>query len=305
MKLTVTLANTSVDIRFDNGAHEAEPFCRYYFNGFTGKTPSSANGANVRVRLTDRLPPMRPIPSPPRRAVYERLLTASEVGACLERLPMTEVAHAADRDIIGAQCLSGLLLYDPVSSCGEILLDKERSGCFRPLHRLLWMYMAQVLSNRNSCFVHCAALETDGKGDLFWGDSGAGKSTLASTVAKAAVLSDDSPVLVFRNGAGFVGASPFHQLERGMANEEGSTDRLVGIGGFYFLVQDCRTFLERLPERLAVARIVQRHVHFFAYLSADAKKRIFNAVFQTCSAVPCFTLHFALGDDVWQEIKKV
>ena len=125
---------------------------------------------------------------------FEQQLIGREVFAWLSRSPDYEEDLPENEYTIASSCLDGLLLFDPDTAAGHIYLLNEGPECFRPLHRLLWMYLAQVLGERKACFMHSAALVKDRKGYLFLGDSGAGKSSLTKISDGAVVLSDDSPI---------------------------------------------------------------------------------------------------------------
>ena len=230
---------------------------------------------------------------------FEQQLISKEVFAWLSRSPDYQEDFPENEATIASSCLDGLLLFDPDTAAGRIYLLNEGIACFRPLHRLLWMYLAQVLGEKKACFMHGAALVKGRKGYLFLGDSGAGKSSLSKISDGAVVLSDDSPILSRRNGDYQVFSSPYHQMDPSEGLDKEAIGRSARLEGLYFLFKDERLYLDGVSRKEAVSMILKRHILFFPYLSGRAKSALFDLIIEMCHRVPIRNLHFCLDQDVW------
>ena len=71
------------------------------------------------------------------------------------------------------------------------------------------------------------------------------------------------------------------------------------VKGLYFLVKDNRVFLANISKKEAFSMILKRYIHFFPYLSAQAKSAIFDLFFEACDRLPIYKLHFGRDQDVW------
>jgi hypothetical protein len=294
--MTLNLAGIHMTISFLDQAEKAIPLCQYYFQDFL--SPPKRAAAQVKVSNLGNIHGEIPFRSSIGFPVFEQRLPAREVVAWLSHIPEYEEDFAVNEDTICAFCQDGLLLFDPNTAAGRIFLLDPGPTCFRPLYRLFWMYFAQVLGEKNCCFVHCAALARNQLGYLFWGDSGAGKSTVVNLCSEGTVFSDDSPIFLKENGNYFVYPSPFHQLEpKKDLGKEGWTHG-AKINGFYFLMKDEQVFLENISTRRAFAMILQRHIHFFPYLTAKARSNLFDVFLDACKTIPTYYLHFDRNLDV-------
>jgi len=304
MLLTARLAGRTIALRFSARAAAAMPFCRFYLKEFIAPEPARTD-IGIRIDVLDRPKGDFAFGSLLRETLFEHLVPAGPVADWLGRRPEMEADFPIGETTVCALCLDGLLLFDPKSSAGQILLLNPGPKCYRPLHRLLWMYFAQVLGEQALCFVHCAAVSRKGKGYLFWGDSGAGKSTLARTSDGGVVLSDDSPIFFRKDGEFRVCPSPFHQLDLLGGLEESAIDVESKVEGFYFLVKDNRLYRKDVARRHAFAVILQKYIHFFPYLSAGARAALFNLFFEATRKIPSYDLHFALNQNIWEVIDAV
>lgn len=297
MNLTIAIADTSVKITFPGQAERAVPLCRDYFRGFL--RPGEIADAEIEISILKNANDHPPIQRESGNVHFEKRLNSRDVFSWLSQFPEYERDFPEHETTIASSCLDSLLLFDPHTAAGRIYLLKWGPECFRPLHRLLWMYLAQVLGEKRSCFIHCAALVQDGKGYLFLGDSGAGKSSLAKVSDQAIVLSDDSPVLSKQNGDYVVFSSPFHQMNPLM----GWNKEVIGLSaiveGLYFLAKDDRLYLHGISRKKAVSMILKRYILFFPYISARAKSALFDLILKLCHRFPIYNLHFCLEQDVW------
>jgi hypothetical protein len=304
MLLTTRLAGRTIALRFSTRAAAAMPFCRFYLKEFIAPEPVRAD-IGIRIDVLDRPNGDFPFGSLLRETLFEGLVPAEPVSDWLGKRPEMGADFPIGEATVCALCLEGLLLFDPKSSAGQILLLNPGPGCYRPLHRLLWMYFAQVLGEQEICFVHSAAVFRKRKGYLFLGDSGAGKSTLAKKINGGIVLSDDSPIFFREDGEYRVCSSPFHQLDLLGGLGENAIDVAAKVEGFYFLVKDSQLYRKTVARRHAFAIILQKYIHFFPYLSAGARAGLFDLFFEATRRIPSYDLHFALNQDIWEVIDAV
>jgi hypothetical protein len=292
MELTVNLAGTNVTISFLGQAKKAAPWCNHLFRGFV--QPGKSEGSQIDVSILKKTNGRFPVRSTARNPVFEQLLPTEDVAAWLREVPGYTEDFPLSEKTISSFCLDGLLLFSPDTAAGRMYLLKQGPGCFQPLYRLLWMYFAQVLGEKRGCFVHAAALVKDEAGYLFLGDSGAGKSTFVKLCPEYRVLSDDGPIITNRDGECQVYPSPYHQMdfERGLEDEV--LQMSARIRGLYFLIKDARPFLERVSKKEAFSMILKRHIHFFPYLSAQAKSALFDLFFKVCYELPTYYFRFSM-----------
>jgi hypothetical protein len=64
------------------------------------------------------------------------------------------------------------------------------------------------------------------------------------------------------------------------------------VKGLYFLIQDNRVYLENVSKKMAISMIINRHIHFFLYLSTRARSSIFNIICEACDKLSTYNLHF-------------
>lgn len=300
MKLAIGMAETMIGINLLGEAEGAEPLLRDHFKDYLCPERESDGELTISVlNYPDKTPPL--IRLGPKRVIEQRLSTP-DVAAWLEKIPGQTHDFPITAGTIASSFLSGLLLFNPDSSNGCLLL-KDGKGRHWPLYRLCWMYLAQVLGERKGCFVHSAALVRNGKGYLFIGRSGAGKTTLARRFGGSMVFSDDSPVLREQNGDFWVSPSPYSQTDS-LQEAGGDLTRLnARVEGFYFLLQDeRRTYLESVAKREALAQIMNRHILFIPYLSTRARADLFHLFFDACDRIPPYNLHVCLDQGIWGAI---
>ncbi len=301
MKLTIGIADTIIAINLLGEAGKIRALCREYFKDFL--SPGKKADAEIKVVILKGHNKNSPVKKKDRTRIFEQKLSTKDVIEWLNELPGQIDDFKVTETTISSLCMDGLLLFNPESSDGCIYLLKDGPGCFQPIYRLFWMYLAQVLGERKGCFVHSAALVRGEKGYIFLGESGAGKSSLARMCGGTDVFSDDSPVLCERDGDYLVFPSPFHQL----GPSEDLNKDVIGLNamveGFYFLSKDNRTYLESVSKKEALSLIMNRHILFFQYLSARAKSHLFELFFNACDKIPYYNLHFCLDDkDIWEQL---
>ena len=301
MEQAIHIADIAVKMTFLDQAKRAIPLCREYFRGFL--RPPEIVDAEIRVSILKNTNGSFLTSEKGGDSHFEQRLISRDVFAWLSRSPDYQEDFPENETTIASSCLDGLLLFDPDTAAGRIYLLNEGPECFRPLHRLLWMYFAQVLGEKKACFMHGAALVKDKKGFLFLGDSGAGKSTLARVTEGAIVFSDDSPILSRRNRDYQVYSSPYHQMDPSKGLNKEAIGRSARVESLYFLFKDERLYLDEVSREEAVSRIIKRYILFFQYLSGRAKSALFDLVLGLCHRLSIHNLHFCLDQDVWDLIE--
>lgn len=300
MKLTLNLAGINIAISFTGRAEKAIPICSQYFRNFL--CPDLSSDAEITVSVLETKDHHFPFVATTGNPVFERLLSTSDVVEWLRELPGHKEDFSVSDRTISAFCLGGLLLFDPDTATGRIYLLKPDPECFKPLYRLFWMYFAQVFGELGGCFIHAAALVTGRNGYLFMGDSGAGKSTLAGLSKEHTVFSDDSPILRKQDGECYVFPSPFHQFDPLKGLDKDVTGMSAKVKGLYFLIQDNRAYLERVSKKKAVSIIINRYIHFFLYLSTQARSGMFSIIYEICDKLPIHNFHFRQDRNMWSAI---
>ena len=299
MKLTVGMANTVIGIDLFGEAERALPLCMAYFKDFID--PERKEDATIKITILENPGKNPPIKKTGRKPVVEQRLSTEDVKRWLETIPGYSNDFPMTETTISSYCLGGLLLFNPETSDGSILL-REGPRCIQPTYRLLWMYLAQVLGERKGCFIHSAALARDGKGYLFLGESGAGKSTLAKLYGGSGVFSDDCPVLCECQDEYLVFPSPYRQAGFLEGSDRDVTGTNAQLEGFYFLCKDDRTYLEDISKQEAISLIINRHLFFFQYLSNRARSHLFGIFCDLCDKMSPYKLHFCLDEDIWGAI---
>jgi hypothetical protein len=301
MDLKVNLATVKVTIALVGQAIKAMPLCNQYFQGFIQR--DQREDAKVEVRIVGKPDSRFLLEQKARYAIFEQLLPTGDVADWLRKSSEHIEDFPVNEKTISSSCLGGILLFNPDTSAGRIYLLDHGPRRFQPLYRLLWMYFAQVLGERGGCFLHAAGLVHDGKGYLFMGESGAGKSTFATLCPECRVLSDDGPILFKQNGQFNVYPSPYHQILHAKDLDEAFINMRARLMDLYFLIKDDQLLVEEVSKGKAFLMVLTRYIHFFSYLSNEAKKRLFNLLFEACSKIPAYYLHFRRDERVWRVIR--
>ena len=290
MKMTVSLAGTNITLEVTDQKEEIRSFFEYFFRGFI-RTDLKGTVA-VRLSALPKTGKDLPAGTLIRNHPLERLLPPGEVKKWLAGAPGCTGNFSIDETTLCSLSREGLLLFNPETSDGRIFFFKPAQDSLYSLHRLLWIYFAQVLGEIGGCFLHAAALAKGKHGAIFFGDSGAGKSTIAGLCPEWTVFSDDGPIFFERNGEYTVYPSPYQQIDllRGLNKE--TLHMKARVKGLYFLVKDRRPFLEAISKKAAFSLILNRHIHFFPFLSARAKTTLFDLFFRVCDIIPLYNLHF-------------
>ena len=296
VEFALNLAGTNIAITLLDKAREGAPLCSHFFRDVLHQGHPEA--ARVKVIAPEKGNNGFPLNAGDQEQVFEQLLPPKKVAEWLR----DTLKHTGDFPIhektVCSFCLGGLLLFDPETARGQIYLLRQDQRRFQPLHRIFWMYFAQVLGEHHRCFVHCAALAKDREGALFFGDSGVGKSTLADNCNGCLVFCDDSPVFSRHNGEYYMFPSPYHQLDLSGGLKKEVIGKSARVKALYFLTRDERVHLDRISRKRAISMIINRFIHFFPYLSPDAKSALFDLFIEVCHTLPAYHFHIGRSQDV-------
>lgn len=299
IELTVSLSGKRIGIQLSDGAEKGAALCRAVLGRFL--SPGVLPRSMLSIRRCRA--PETAIPGWPKskKALLEKRLPDKEVLAWLRQEDFFQGGFPLSEQSICSYCLGALHVFDPLTAAGYAFLPGRGRGRFSPLFRLLWMYFAQVLGQAGGCFLHGAAVGRKGSGYLFLGDSGAGKSTVAGLLTEGVILSDEGPILR-ANGKGHrLFPSPFHQLGDGFPLE--FLPASVPLRGLFFLAKGEETYVEEISGKEAFSLIISRHIHFFPYLSGEARLLLFDLLFEITHTVPVRYLHFSIHGDIWSVLK--
>jgi len=291
MEMTVSLAGTNITLNFTDQAKTIRSFCEYFFRGFI--RPDLKGTVEVRLSTLPEAGRDLPAGDQIRNHPLERLLPPGEVKTWLTGAPGHTGNFPINEGTLCTLSREGLLLFNPETSAGQIFFLKPAHDSLYSAHRLLWIYFAQVLGENGGCFLHAAALAKGSKGVVFLGDSGAGKSTIAGLCPEWTVFSDDGPIFFKQNEKYTVYPSPYQQIDLLRGLREETLQMKARVMGLYFLVKDRRSFLEPLSKKAAFSMILNRHIHFFPFLSARARTTLFDLFFRVCDKIPLYNFHFA------------
>ena len=171
--MVVNLAGTNITIDIADRQETIRSYCTYFFNGFFRDDLKGT----VSVRLSALPHTERQLPAGAVVEGYplERLVSPGEAGAWLAQSHgYTEVFPLRDTTICSLS-REGMLLYDPETSEGHICIIAPAQDAIHSIHRLLWIYFAQVLGERGGVFSARGGPGKRPTGRRFYGGLGSGQ----------------------------------------------------------------------------------------------------------------------------------
>ena len=233
-------------------------------------------------------------------------LTAGEYPESDELINRLRNVYQLSEKTIVIGYLNGCLAYNPSSNDGCLLLFRSRdeNNFAAILHKMLFIFISVALSERNRFMVHGAGIgETGGKGGfLFLGDSGAGKTTVANFAAKAAVLSDDAPVIGKEDDIFYIYSSPFSQVNMFEERADDYFRKKVQLKKLVFLNKADELRLMPRERHTAMTEILRSHVHSFELMNKDLRISAFNFCYDLCRSIPAYDLYFQENDKFWDAL---
>lgn len=302
MVLTLTIGDRIINLIFKDGSEKILPFFRSVYRDFI--RDSQKSGVNVEVRFLSNTGKSLFGISEDEENYREFALKSDRLNHWVGKYNKHTDDLPVTRQTIGVQSSTGRLLYSPETTEGRIYLPEKDRHPYRSLYRLFWIYFAQILGETGGCFLHAASIAKEGTGVLLIGGSGTGKSTLARLVHNVDVLADEAPV-IFNGGGNTLRAcpSPYHQLNAKHCFRKSLVTSGTVIKGISFIIQDEKTFIEPVSITDAIAMIMARYIHFFSFVSPNAKAKIFDLLHRACHKLPINCLHFVKNTDVWETIR--
>ena len=119
----------------------------------------------------------------------------------------------------------------------------------------IYFILISLASMTKSFILHSSALKIDGKGSLFIGDSGEGKTTLSKIVLRnvksARIISDDKPLIVYKNGEFYALRLPYAEKRIGT----GKVIQKMKVDKIFFIKKGKEPNL-RTVDRYKVLRVI-------------------------------------------------
>ena len=111
--------------------------------------------------------------------------------------------------------------------------------------------------------------------------------------------------MIFNGGSNILRAYPlpYHQLNLEHCFKKSLVTTGANIKGIYFIILDEKTFVEPVSITDAIAMIMARYIHFFSFVSPNAKAKIFDLLHRACHKLPINCLHFVKNTDIWEIIR--
>ena len=284
-EIILLMAGTSVAVRLDETIASFATPLEAFFRGFL----KSRGPASAELTVS-----------------YNHLVPFPEFGfvpVSLSRAPeqqpsgilhLVQKAYPFADSVLLVGFLNGVLAYNVRSRKGHLYLFRSegRNLIQGSLHKLLFVFMALVVTEQKKLMIHGAGLRIESEGCLFLGVSGAGKSTVAGHVERDGVLSDDAPV-VTRSGKRFVlHASPFSQVTLFDGRAADHYRKKVPLTKLLFLRQADHLELKHREKRTALAELLRTHIHGYDIMDRHLKTLAFQFCCDLCESVPAFDLHF-------------
>ncbi len=147
-----------------------------------------------------------------------------------------------------------------------------------------------ILFNRMACFgggfLHCAAINYQGRALVFSGTSGVGKSTTAQMWMDRGypILTDDRNIIRFMDGIPMVCATPFHGSIRTI------NPKCIPLGAVFFLEQADENRCTPLSQARAAARMMANSMT--PNYSHERVTAILNTYAEALEHIPAFHLAF-------------
>jgi hypothetical protein len=189
-----------------------------------------------------------------------------------------------------------------IKICDFILTQDEVWLFDRFLCRLFYTLLLEVDNDDlKTVIIHCAGIEKNGKGYIFFGGPGSGKSTIASFSKKFNVLHDDMNLVSINEKDVTVEGVPFNPKLINRTNGSGSLSMI------YSLHKADVDRVERGTPEEFIQKILPEVFLPMPLLSED-KRQAFNyllsSVRQLGNVVPYYRLYFKKDDKFWGIIER-
>jgi hypothetical protein len=149
--------------------------------------------------------------------------------------------------------------------------------------------LAQLLADRDGCFLHAAGVALDGKGFLFVGHSDAGKSTTSLLLRERGTILCDDRIIVRRYRDGFRACGTWSH-----GDVPDVSPAIVPLRALLFLEQAPENRLVPLVDRHEVmARLTACVIR--PLVTADWWEKTMDVLEALSHEVPCYVLRFDRG----------
>jgi hypothetical protein len=204
----------------------------------------------------------------------------------------------------GDENIHRVAVFNHDHTSGRIYNDSAREKTFRdgnlasltlfPTDQIL---VAQVLAERQGCFLHSAGVSMDGKGLLFVGHSDAGKSTTSLMLKPHAEILCDDRIIVRKWPDGFRIHGTWSHGD--VPDVSGESAPLTAI---LFLKQAPENRLEPIDDTSEVARKLLACL-IKPFVTADWWDKTLTLIESIAREVPCYDMHFDKSGDIVPMLK--
>ncbi len=166
------------------------------------------------------------------------------------------------------------------------------------------LLIAQLLADRQGCYLHSAGAILDGAGLMFVGHSDAGKSTITRMLmgsidpASLQILCDDRNIVRHQDGGWLVYGTWSHGE---VPDVSPSSAPLKAI---CFIEQAKENSLRRLSDRKEIIRRLLACV-IKPFVTAEWWQKTFDVIENIAAEVPCYTMRFDRNGAILTELKKL
>lgn len=177
---------------------------------------------------------------------------------------------------------------------GKLVINESNPLAW--LEHFLRISYAVIALKHNTVLFHGAGIINGNNGYVFFGPSGVGKSTVTNFSEHCTVLGDDLIVIKPVNGSFNAYATPFNFEKNGFILSNSKAE----IKGFYRLVQDKQTYIEKMKPAKAVAELLSGIPPVNKNFNGSIAAMDFCA--QIVNVIPCYELHFTKDNSFWRYI---
>jgi hypothetical protein len=199
--------------------------------------------------------------------------------------------------LVKTEHIKQLAIFNHNYSNGKIYNKAERFFQGGNLHSLTLfptdqVFLAQVLAEREGCYIHASGVVLDGKGLLFVGHSNAGKSTMAMMLKDQAKILCDDRMIVRRWPDGFkIHGTWSHGDVSDVAADSAPLKAIL------FLKQDRENRLIHMEYTQDIIKILLACL-IKPLVTADWWEKMLLLMNTMAHEVPCYTLHFNKNREV-------
>jgi MoaA/NifB/PqqE/SkfB family radical SAM enzyme len=206
--------------------------------------------------------------------------------------------------LAGERRLHLVAVFNHDHTRARIYNDGEENFLKSNLHSLTLfptdqILLAQVLSDREGCYLHSSGVILQGEGLLFVGHSDAGKSTIATILKNEAEILCDDRMIVRRWKEGFRIHGTWSHGDVPDVSPNSAPLRAI-----MFLEQALENRLIRHYDKKAMNKKILAHL-IRPFVTADWWEKMLTLVQQIARDVPCYTLKFDKSNEVASLLRRL